>query len=262
MRRREDGQLVHLAHDLAGERVQVVELLDLVAEELEPDRELLVGGDDLERVAPDPERAALERDVVARVADVDQAAQQRVAVELAADLHPDRTLDVFLRGAQAVDRGDGGDHDDVAPGEQRHRRRVPQPLDLLVDRGVLLDVGVRLRDVRLGLVVVVVADEVFDGVVGQQLAELLGELRAQRLVGCEDERGPLQLLDEPRGRRALAGAGGAEQDRVAIAAAHPSLQLDDGRGLVTGRLVVADDLEGAVESWDVERHGTNRTSGV
>ena len=50
-----------------------------------------------------------------------------------------------------------GDHDDVAPGEQAVGGRVPQPLDLVVDRGVLLDVGVRLRDVRLGLVVVVVA---------------------------------------------------------------------------------------------------------
>jgi hypothetical protein len=52
---------------------------------------------------------------------------------------------------------------------------VTQPLDLLVDRGVLLYIGIGLRDVRLGLVVVVVGDEVFDRVVGQQLAELVGE---------------------------------------------------------------------------------------
>ena len=42
----------------------------------------------------------------------------------------------------------------------------------------------------------------------------------------------------------------------------PALQVRDGCGLVTGRLVVADDLEAAVESWDVERHGNHRTSGV
>ena len=123
----------------------------------------------------------------------------------------DRPVEVFLRGAQAVDRGDGRDHDHVAPGEQGHRRRVPQPLDLLVDRGVLLDVGVGLRDVRLGLVVVVVADEVFDRVVRQQLAELLGQLGAERLVGRHDQRRPLQPLDQPRGGGALAGAGRAEQ---------------------------------------------------
>ena len=59
--------------------------------------------------------------------------------------------------AQTVDARHGRHHDHVAAGRAGCWSRVPQPLDLLVDRGVLLDEGVRLRDVRLGLVVVVVA---------------------------------------------------------------------------------------------------------
>ena len=47
---------------------------------------------------------------------------------------------------------------------------MPQPLHVVVDRAVLLDVGIGLRDIRLGLVVVVIGDEVFDGVVGQHLS--------------------------------------------------------------------------------------------
>jgi hypothetical protein len=61
---------------------------------------------------------------------------------------------------------------------------VPQPLDLVVDRGVLLDVGVGGGDVGLGLVVVVVADEVLDGVVGEELPELVGQLGGEGLVGA------------------------------------------------------------------------------
>ena len=49
--------------------------------------------------------------------------------------------------------------------EQRARGGVAQLVDLVVDVGVLVDVGVGARDVRLGLVVVVVGDEVLDGVV-------------------------------------------------------------------------------------------------
>ena len=49
---------------------------------------------------------------------------------------------------------------------------MPEPLHLLIQRGVLLDIGVRLRDIGLGLVVVVVGDEVLDGVVGEELAQL------------------------------------------------------------------------------------------
>jgi len=40
-------------------------------------------------------------------------------------------------------------------------------------RGLLLDVGVGGRDVRLGLVVVVVGDEVLDRVVREEALELL-----------------------------------------------------------------------------------------
>ena len=98
---------------------------------------------------------------------------------------------------------------------------MPQPLDLVVDRGVLLDVGVRLRDVGLGLVVVVVGDEVLDRVVGQQLAELVGQLGGQGLVGRHHQGRPLDLLDQPGGRGRLAGAGRAEQHGVLLPGPDP-----------------------------------------
>ena len=43
---------------------------------------------------------------------------------------------------------------------------------LLVDIGVLLDVGIGPGKIGLGLVVVIVGDKVFDGIVGKELAEL------------------------------------------------------------------------------------------
>ena len=46
----------------------------------------------------------------------------------------------------------------------------------------------RPGDVRLGLVVVVVGDEVLDGVFGEELAELVAELGGQRLVVRDHER--------------------------------------------------------------------------
>jgi len=59
---------------------------------------------------------------------------------------------------------------------------VPEAIDLRVDRRVLLDVEVAARDVGLGLVIVVVGDEVLDRVLGEVGAELVAELRGERLV--------------------------------------------------------------------------------
>ena len=58
---------------------------------------------------------------------------------------------------------------------------MAQAVDLVVDRRVLLDVGVRRRHVGLWLVVVVVGDEVLDPVVGEELLELV-ELEIRELL--------------------------------------------------------------------------------
>ena len=67
----EDPQRIDLADHIAGQRVQVVQRLDFVAEELDANRQLFVRRDDLHGVAAHPERAAGERHVVAGVLHVD-----------------------------------------------------------------------------------------------------------------------------------------------------------------------------------------------
>ena len=160
---RPDGEVVEPGVDLARERVEVRDLLDLVAEERDAVGGLLVRRLHLDDVALDAEAAAREHRVVADVLARDQLAQHLVAVVL---LPTSRTapLAPLLRRAEPVDARDGGDDDDVAARQQRGRRAEPQPCDVVVPGRVLLDVEVGLRDVRLGLVVVVVGDEVLDGV--------------------------------------------------------------------------------------------------
>ena len=114
----------------------------------------------------DAEGAAGEHGVVAGVLDRDELAQQLVAIDTSRrGCSSCMLLVVDLRRAEAVDAGDRGDDDHVAAREQRRRRGVAEAVDLVVDRGVLLDVEVAARDVGLRLVVVVVGDEVLDRVV-------------------------------------------------------------------------------------------------
>ena len=98
-----------LGDDLARDRVQRHESLDVVAEHLDADRVLLVDREHLDRVAADSERAALEGDVVARVLDVDEGTQERVAVERLTHAQPNHSVDVLLRRPEAVDGGHGRD---------------------------------------------------------------------------------------------------------------------------------------------------------
>ena len=242
VRGRPDGGVAQLLEQLAGERVELVDGLDLVAEEDRAVGGLGVGGEDLERVAANAEGPAAERGVVARVLDVDQLAQHGVAVERVAALEHQHQAVVLLGRAKAEDAGHAGHDDRVAPAEQGRRGGVAQALDLLVDRGVLLDVEVGARDVRLGLVVVVVRDEVLDRVVREELAELVAELGRQRLVVGDHEGRALDLLDREGHRRGLARAGDAEQRLEAVAA------VDALRERVPGLVLVGDREVGVVDA--------------
>ena len=251
--RRPDRDVVDHVEDLAGERIEVLDRLDLVPEELDPVGGLGVGGIDLEHLAAGAEGAAGQVLVVAPVLHADQLAEDVLAVDPVPDLEQLHLLPVELRGADPVDAGDRGDDDHVVAGEQRGGRRVPQAVDLVVDRGVLLDVEILRRDVGLGLVVVVVGDEVLDGVVREELPELVAELRRQRLVVGDHQRRPLHALDRRGHREGLAGPGRAQQGLEPLLGAEPLGEALDRLRLVRRRRVGRIELE--------LRHAPQRTQG-
>jgi hypothetical protein len=95
-----------------------------------------------------------------------------------------------------------------------------------------LDVRVRGGDVRFRLVVVVVRDEVLDGVAREELLELAVQLRGERLVVAHHQRGLPQVGDDVRHGERLPGTGGAQQRLVLVAALEALGKLLDGPRLV------------------------------
>ena len=147
--------------------------------------------------------------IVALVLNLDQLAQDRVAVDALAALERQHQAVVRLGRTEAVDAGHAGDDDDVASLEQRARGGQPHPVDLVVNGRFLLDVRVAGRHVGFRLVIVVIADEVLDRVVGKEAAELLEQLRGEGLVVRHDQRGAVHARNHLRHAVGLAGTGDA-----------------------------------------------------
>ena len=244
MRGREDHRVRALAVDLPRHDVELDDAVDLVAEELDAHGAVVVAGrEDLDDIAAHAELTTLERDIVALVADGDELLEDCVSIDNLPLVQREHHLVVALRRTQAVDAGDGRDDDDVAPLKQRARRAVAQLIDLVIDRSILLDVGVRRGDVGLRLVEVVVADEVADVVVREERLELTRELRRQRLVVGDDERRLLHLLDDLGDRVRLARARRAQEDLRLLAVLDAGRELLDGLRLVAHRLKWRHDLK-------------------
>src|SRR5262249_36891046 len=135
---------------------------------------------------------------------------------------------------------------------------------------LFVDVGVRLGDVGLRLVVVVVGDEVLDRVAREEGPELLVELRREGLVVGQHQGGTVHLGEHGGDREGLAAARDPQQDLVILSPLDPAHELLDRSGLVAPGLVLAREAEPAVGRRGGEAgfgraraaHGTSGNLGI
>src|SRR5439155_15310687 len=104
-----DGDLVVPPDRLAGERIERRELVDLVAEQSDPQSLLLVRWIDLDDVAADAESAAPELVIVPLVLNVDELAQHLFARDALPALQRQQHAVIRLRRAETVDARHAGD---------------------------------------------------------------------------------------------------------------------------------------------------------
>ena len=215
-----DDHLPQFAYHLARHRVHLQHSFYFVTEILDSHQGLLVRREHLEGVSLDPEFPPGEVHLVSLVLDVHQLPNGIGQRELDSLDQAQQLPLVLLRATESVDGRHRGHDDHIASGEQRRGGRVSKAVDLVVDARVLLYVGVALGEVRLGLVVVVIRDEVLDSIVGEELPELVGELRSQGLVGGQHQSGTLNGLDEPCDGGRLARPGDSHEGLEPIAPRH------------------------------------------
>ena len=196
--------MIEFGQHLAGQRVELYDPLDLIAEELHTYRQFLVSRHDFKSVATEAEAATDHLHVVAFVIHVDQPANDPAQSRLLALAQAEHHRAIFLGRPETVYAGDARNDQRVPAGEQCACGGVAEPVDLLVYVRLFLDISVGLRDVRLGLIVVVVADEILDRVVREEILELGGKLGGERLVVGDHECRALDLLDDLGHRVGLA----------------------------------------------------------
>ena len=106
-----------------------------------------------------------------------------------------------------------------------------------IDHRFLLDIGVRVCNVRLRLIVVVVGNEVVHRVLREEFAILLRELCSERLVVREYERRLVVLGYHIRHREGLARAGHAEERLVCKPSLESFLEFFNRLWLVARRRI-------------------------
>ncbi len=217
----------------AGQRIKFGDRFDRIAKEPDaPGAVFIMGGEELDRIAAHPENTAGKIPCRTLVVQGDQIGDELALVEPFPELEGEGHRRIGLDRADAINARDGGDDDHVIAFEQRARRRMAHPVDLLIDRAFLLDVGVGARHIGFRLVIIIVGDEIFDRVPRKEASEFAVKLRRQGFVRREYERRPIGPGDHLRHRKGFSGAGDAEEHLVALLAQDAFDELVDRARLV------------------------------
>ena len=120
---------------------------------------------------------------------------------------------------------------------------MSQTLDLIVDRAILRDVGIGVRDIRFGLIVIEVRDEILDRVIREELTKLGAELRGERLIVTENQRRLLYRLDDLGHRERLPAPGDAQERLRMQPLGHTSGKCLCRLRLVAGKRIGRDELK-------------------
>ena len=198
---------------------------------------MLSGGNHLNRVPPDPEGSPGKFQLVPFVLNIGQRAEQAAPLNPHARAEAQHLPLVFAGVAHGIDAADGCHDDDILPLAQRRGGAVAHPVNLVVDGGVLLDIGIRGGDVGLRLIIVVVADKVFHPAVREESLQLGAQLGGQGLVVRDHQRRHLHLLDHRGHREGLSAAGDAQQDLILHFLPHSPGQRFNRFRLIPGGLI-------------------------
>ena len=194
-------------------------------------------------IAAHAESPARQIIVIAIVLDIDKRMDKVIALERHLLVDVRCQTSVVLGRANAIDTRDRRDDDHVTSRKQRCRRLMAQHLDLFVNRGVLLDICIALRHIRLGLIVVVVRHKVDHGVVGKELLKLARKLSGKCFIGSHDQRRLPQSLNGLGHREGLARTSHTQQNLIAVSVPHALYKRLNGLRLRTCRLIRRYDLK-------------------
>ncbi len=234
----------YLAQHLPGQWIEQRNTLDLVIKQLDPHRLIIrFGGIDIDQLAANPVGAALQLHVIALVLKLCQSTQDRALIDSLAPRKMQHHLQILTGVTQAVDRGDRRHHDDITAFEQGLGRRKSHLLDMFVHRGIFFDEGIRRGNVGLGLIIVVVGDEILDRIVREKVPKFAVELRRQCLVGGQDDCRALHPVDYVRDTECFARTGHSQQGHSCLAVSQSLDQAVYRGGLVTRGLKPAVQLK-------------------
>ena len=115
---------------------------------------------------------------------------------------------------------------------------MTQAVDLLIDRSILFNIGIRMGDIGFRLIIIVIRNEILHRVIRKEFPKLRAELGSQRFIMSQHQCGTVQLFNDRSHSKGFTGAGNTQKGLLSQSPVDTVCQRLDGSRLVTGGAVV------------------------
>ena len=158
-----------------------------------------------------PERTTLKIHLVARVLHVNESLDHIITVNLHSGTQGNHHVHIVIRTTNAIDTGYGCYDNDIFSLRQRCRGRKAQLINLIIYRGILRYISVRLRHIRFRLIIIIVGDKILNGILREKFFHFSVQLPRQCLVVGNNQRRLIQRLNDICHRKGLSRTGHTQQ---------------------------------------------------
>ncbi len=161
-----------LGQNLTRQRVNLRDPFHFIPPKLNPVRRLSISRHNLQRIAPHPEDAPPQFQVIPFILNINQVAQNGIPAVHLPSFQFHRHLSPRFRITNTINARNRRHNDNILPAHQVGRRRQPQPVNLFINICFFFDIQVMPGNISFRLVIIIIADEVGDGVFREKLFEL------------------------------------------------------------------------------------------
>ncbi len=178
-------------------RIKTLNGLNTIAPERNPAGNIVVGQVNVHHIPPYTESSSFKIIFVPGIQSVHQSVQQPVEIVSFSCFQGDGVRMEILRIAYSIQTGNAG-HDKyvTSAAQQRGRSAQPKFFNFIVNAQVFFYIDIRYRQIRLGLVVIIIRDKILDCIFREKTFELRIKLGRKCFIVAYDQRGPLQLFHD------------------------------------------------------------------
>ena len=230
--------MLQTALDLTCQHVNLRNPVNLITEKLHTHcRICIICRKNFQHITAHPKSTSMKIHIVSHVLDINKLPDHIIPVTLHARSQRNHHILIIHRTSQTIDTGNTGYNDNITAFCQCRSCGKTQFVNLLVDGGILRNVGVCRRYVCFRLIIIVIGNKIFHCIVWEKFLHLPVKLRRQRLIVCNDQRRFVQLLNNICHGKCLTGTCDSKQRLELIAFFKTCHEICDGFRLIPSWLI-------------------------